>query len=140
VLETDMADIVRMAGMPADAPAAYGAAAAVVSAAIQPEGLQRTILDALAMARPVVVSDLAAGTDVVLAPPEVPEERMTGLRFPAGDAEELAGALIRLLSMPDATRRAIGRRGREWVAAHCAPAAIAREWLAVYAAVSQNRR
>jgi glycosyltransferase involved in cell wall biosynthesis len=140
VLETDTADIVRMAGMPTDAPAAYGVATAVVSAAIQPEGLQRTILDALAMARPVVVSDLAAGPDVVLAPPAVPEERMTGLRFAAGDAEGLATALIRLLSMPEAARRAIGRRGREWVAAHCAPAAIAREWLAVYAAVSQNRR
>ena len=140
VLTTDTADIVRMAGTPTDAPAAYGAATAVVSAAIQPEGLQRTILDALAMARPVVVSDLAAGRDIVLAPPTVPEERMTGLRFAAGDAEGLAAALIRLLSMPEAARRAIGRRGREWVAAHCAPAAIAREWLAVYAAVSQNRR
>ena len=140
VLATETTDIVRMAGMPTDAPAAYRAAAAVVSAAIQPEGLQRTILDALAMARPVVVSDLAAGPDIVLAPPAVPEERMSGLRFAAGDAEGLAGALIRLLSMPEAARRAIGRRGREWVAAHCAPAAVAREWLAVYAAVIQNRR
>ena len=140
VLATDTADIVRMAWTATDVPAAYGAATAVVSAAIQPEGLQRTLLEALAMARPVVVSDLAAGSDIVLAPPAVPEERMTGLRFAAGDAEGLAAALIRLLSMPDAARRAIGRRGREWVAAHCAPATIAQELLAVYAAVTQNRR
>ncbi len=139
VLATDTTDIVRMAWTPTDVPAAYGAATAVVSAAIQPEGLQRTILEALAMARPVVVSDLAAGRDVVLAPPAVPEERMTGLRCAAGDAEGLAAALIRLLSMPDAVRRAIGRRGREWVAAHCAPATVAQELLAVYAAVTQNR-
>ena len=66
------------------------AATAVVSAAIQPEGLQRTILEALAMARPVVVSDLAAGPDIVLAPPAVPEERMTGLRF-AGRRRRRAG-------------------------------------------------
>jgi len=140
VLATDTADIVRIAGSPADAPAAYGAATAVVSAAIQPEGLQRTLLEALAMARPVVVSDLAAGPDIVLAPPAVPEERMTGLRFAAGNPEGLAGALVRLLSIPEAARRAIGRRGRDWVAGHCAPAAIAAELLAVYAAVSQNRR
>ncbi len=140
VLATGTADIVRMAWTPADAPAAYGTATAVVSASVQPEGIQRTILEALAMARPVVVSDLAAGRDIVQAPPEVPEERMTGLRFATSDAEGLATALIRLLSMPEATRRAIGRRGREWVAAHCAPASVAGELLAVYAAVAENRR
>ena len=138
VLATETADVVRMAWNPADVPAAYGAAAAVVSAAIQPEGLQRTILEALAMARPLVVSDLAAGPDIVQAPPAVPEERMTGLRFAAGDDEGLATALIRLLSMPDAARRAIGRRGREWVAAHCAPATVASQLLAVYAAVTEK--
>lgn len=137
VLATGTADVVRMAWIPADAPAAYGAAAAVVSAAVQPEGVQRTILEALAMARPVVVSDLAAGRDIVLAPPAVPEERMTGLRFATGDHEALAAALIRLLSMPEAARRAIGRRGREWVATHCAPATVANQLLAVYAAVTK---
>jgi glycosyltransferase involved in cell wall biosynthesis len=138
VLATDTADVVRMARSPADRPAAYGAAAAVVSAAIQAEGVQRSILEALAMARPVVVSDLAAGPDIVQAPPAVPEERMTGLRFAAGDDQALAAALVRLLSMPDATRRAIGRRGREWVASHCAPATVASQMLAVYAAVTEK--
>jgi glycosyltransferase involved in cell wall biosynthesis len=138
VLETNTADVVRMARNPTDRPAAYGAAAAVVSAAIQPEGVQRTILEALAMARPVVVSDLAAGPDIVQAPPAVPEARMTGLRFAAGDDEGLAAALVQLLSMPDATRRAIGRRGREWVASHCAPATVASQMLAVYAAVTEK--
>jgi glycosyltransferase involved in cell wall biosynthesis len=138
VLETNTADVVRMARNPTDRPAAYGAAAAVVSAAIQPEGVQRTILEALAMARPVVVSDLAAGLDIVQAPPAVPEARMTGLRFAAGDDEGLAAALVQLLSMPDATRRAIGRRGREWVASHCAPATVASQMLAVYATVTEK--
>ena len=140
VLATETAGIVRMGPAPADTPAAYGAATAVLSASVQPEGLQRTILEALAMARPVAVSDLAAGSDVVLAPPAVPEERMTGLRFAPDDAEALAAALIRLLAMPDAVRRAIGRRGREWVATHCAPTTVAQQVLAVYAAVTKNRR
>jgi len=146
VLATETAEIVRIvplatsAPSPSDWPAAYAAATAVLSASVQPEGLQRTILEALAMARPVAVSDLAAGPDVVLAPPRVPEERMTGLRFASGDATALATALIRLLSMPEAVRRAIGRRGREWVATHCAPATVAQQLLAVYAAVTENRR
>jgi len=138
VLASDTSDVIRMASHPDDRAAAYAAAVAVVSAAIQPEGLQRTILEALAMARPVVVSDLAAGPDIVQAPPAVPEERMTGLRFAAGDNEALAAALIRLLSLPEAARRAIGRRGREWVASHCAPATVASQMLAVYAAVTEK--
>jgi len=138
VLATDTADVIRLAWQPDDIAAAYGAATAVVSAAIQPEGLQRTILEALAMARPVLVSDLAAGRDIVLAPPTVPEDRMTGLRFAAGDSAALATALVRVMSMPDAARRAIGRRAREWVVAHCAPATVERQTLAVYAAVTDH--
>jgi glycosyltransferase involved in cell wall biosynthesis len=135
VLSTGTADLVRMAGLSNDMPAAYGAAAVVVSAAVQPEGLQRSILEALAMARPVLVSDLAAGTDVVLAPPAVSEDRMTGLRVAAGDPDELAMALMRLFAMPDPVRATIGRRGREWVLAHCGRARVAEEMLAAYAAV-----
>ena len=70
------------------------------------------------MERPVIVSDLGAGPDVVLAPPTVPEDRMTGLRFSAGDDAALAAALIRLFSMPPAQQAAIGVRGREWVTEH----------------------
>jgi glycosyltransferase involved in cell wall biosynthesis len=139
VLATGTADVVRIASSPPDVEAAYGAATAILSAAIQPEGLQRSLLEALAMARPVVVSDLAAGRDIVQAPPTVAEERMTGLRVPAGDDAALAAAMARLLSMPDAARRAIGRRGREWVASHCAPAVVANQVLAVYAAVTERR-
>src|SRR5262249_5912989 len=83
-------------------------------AAIQPEGVQRTILESLAMARPVVVSDLAAGPDIVQAPPAVPGERVTGLRFAAGGDGGLAPAPGRLLSMAGAARRASGRRGGAW--------------------------
>jgi glycosyltransferase involved in cell wall biosynthesis len=78
-------DVVRMASPVPDMPAAYAAASVVVSAAIQPEGVQRAILEAQAMARPIVVSDLGAGPDVVLTAPAVPESRIAGLRFHAGD-------------------------------------------------------
>src|SRR6201999_404811 len=124
---------------PADKPAAYGAAAAVVSAAVQPEGLQRAILEAQAMARPVVVSDLAAGPETVLAPPAATEDRMTGLRVPAGDEAALAAALIRLFSLSDAARAAMGARGRVWVANHFDAAGVARAMLDVYADVIRSR-
>jgi glycosyltransferase involved in cell wall biosynthesis len=137
--ETGTSDVVRLAGAVDDMPAAYAAATIVVSAAIQLEGLQRAILEAQAMACPVVVSDLAAGPDVVLAPPAVPEERMTGLRVPAGDEAALAAALIRLFSLSDGARAAIGGRGRAWICEHFDAASIARMTLALYAEVAPTR-
>jgi glycosyltransferase involved in cell wall biosynthesis len=139
VSATGTADVVRLAGAVDDMPAAYAAATVVVSAAVQPEGLQRAILEAQAMARPVVVSDLAAGPDVVLAPPTVPEERMTGLRVPAEDDAALAAALIRLFSLNDAARAGIGRRGRAWVEDHFDAGSIEQTTLALYAEIAKAR-
>lgn len=118
VLATGTMDIIRMAAPVHDMPAAYAAASVVVSAAIQPEGVQRSILEAQAMARPLIVSDLAAGADVVLTAPAVPESRITGLRVPAGDDGALAAALLRLFAMPRPLVNDMGRRGRDWVLGH----------------------
>ena len=123
-----------------DMPAAYMASMAVVSAATQEEGLQHTILEAQAMERPVIVSDLGAGPDIVLAPPSVPEDRMTGLRFAAGDHQALAATLVRLFSMPESWRKGIGQRGREWVADHFNAPAVAEMTLKLYSDVAQSRK
>jgi glycosyltransferase involved in cell wall biosynthesis len=139
VVATGTSDVIRIVGPPEDGPAAYGAAIAVVSAAIQLEGPQRSLLEAMAMARPVIASELAAGPETVLAPPAVAEDRMTGLRFPPGDDGELAAALIRLLSAPESTRNAIGRRGRERVMAEFANAGAMTQMLAVYAEIARPR-
>jgi glycosyltransferase involved in cell wall biosynthesis len=132
VLTTGTMDVIRMASPVADIPAAYAAASVVVSAAVQPEGIQRAILEAQAMARPIIVSDLGAGPDVVLTAPAVPESRIAGLRFQAGDDAALAAALLRLFSMPDPNRATIGRRGRDWVLAHFNPATVAEQTLRLY--------
>jgi len=140
VLATQTSDVVRMNGPVDDLPAAYAAASVVVSAATQPEGLQRAILEAQAMARPVVVSDLGAGHDVVLAPPAVPEDRMTGLRFSTGDAGALAAALIRLFTLPDLARKAMGARGREWMIGHFTAPAVTELTLKLYSEVARARK
>jgi glycosyltransferase involved in cell wall biosynthesis len=136
---TGNTDAIRMAGPMTDMPAVYAAATVVVSAAIQPEGLPRTILEAQAMARPVVVSDLGAGSDAVLAPPAVSEDRMTGLRFASGDPVALAAALIRLLSLSEPARAAIGARGRAWVVTHFTASAVVGPTLRLYADVAQGQ-
>jgi glycosyltransferase involved in cell wall biosynthesis len=137
VMATRTSDVIRIAGPPADAPAAYVAGAAVVSAAIQLESPQRTLLEAMAMARPVIVSDLAAGSDTVLSPPAVSEDRMTGWRFRSGDDAELAAMLIRLLSASESTRIAIGRRGRERVKSLFASPAAPNQMLGIYTEIAR---
>jgi glycosyltransferase involved in cell wall biosynthesis len=137
VLETGTADVIRIAGPSEDAPAAYSAAVAVVSAATQLES-PRSLLEAMAMARPVIASDLAAGPETVLAPPAVSEDRMTGLRFRNGDDGELAAALIRLLSAPATTHRGIGRRAREHAVAQFSSTAATAQMLAVYAEIARS--
>ena len=139
VLASGTNDVIRMAGTIHDLPAAFAAAEVAVSAAVQPEGMQRALLEAQAMARPVIVSDLGAGPEIVLAPPAVTSDRITGMRFATGDAAALAAALIRLFSMPEADRQAIGARGRAWIVDHFNAGATAALTLKVYADVAARR-
>jgi glycosyltransferase involved in cell wall biosynthesis len=140
LLATGTTDVIRMTGPMDDLPAAFAASTVVVNAAIQPEGLQRAILEAQAMSKPIIVSDLGAGPDVVLAPPAVAEDRMTGLRFSSGDSVALAAALVRLFSLPESVRSAIGARGRAWVAANFGSSAAVEPTLRLYAEVARHRR
>ncbi|WP_245303686.1 glycosyltransferase [Pseudorhodoplanes sinuspersici] len=139
VLANDLAGVVRLIGPVDDLPASYAVASVVVSAAVQQEGLQRAILEGQAMERPVVVSDLGAGPEVVLAPPTVPEDRMTGLRFSSGDDAGLAAGLVRLFSMSPAQHHAIGLRGRQWVTKHFNRATISDLTLQLYSGLAQTK-
>jgi glycosyltransferase involved in cell wall biosynthesis len=71
------------------------------------EGVPQSLLQAQAMARPVV------GTTVG-GIPEVIVDGETGLLVPPRDIQALAGAMGRLLAAPE-YRRELGRRGREMV-------------------------
>jgi len=89
------------------------------------------------MARPVIVSDLGAGADVVLTAPAVPESRTAGFRFRSGDDAALAAALLRLFSMPEPNRATIGRRGREWVHSHFNADIVAEQTLRIYGRIAR---
>jgi glycosyltransferase involved in cell wall biosynthesis len=92
------------------------------------------------MARPVIVSELGAGADVVLTQPAVPHDRITGLRFATGDDTALAAALIQLFSLPESAQAAIGARGRAWVLEHFNAATVTEMTLKLYADVAAQRR
>ncbi len=69
------------------------------------EGLPMVIMEAMAMARPVISTIIAGAPELVL-------EGETGWLVPAGDPEALAGAIRKLAETPPETRAEMGRKGR----------------------------
>ncbi len=132
IATTGTNDVIRLAGLTGDVPAAFAASSIAVFASIQTEGTQRNILAAQAMGVPVVASDLSAGPDIVLAAPAIGGDRITGIRFSSHDAAALAAGLGKFLGMSADERRAIGARGRQWVVSHHDAQAVADRTLGLY--------
>ena len=95
------------------------------------EGVPQSLLQALAMARPVV------GTNVG-GIPEVIVDEETGLLVPPRETRALAQAMGRLMGDPD-YRRELGRRGRELVVEKFSMEQMAAEIEAVYEVLRHNR-
>ncbi len=125
--------IVRRVGHCADMPAAFLASALVTVPSTEPEAFGRIAVEAQAMGVPVIVSNLGAVPETVLAPPEVGEAERTGWHFPSGDAKALADTIVAALSMGASARTAIAARARRHVEAHFSVARMASRTLDVYA-------
>lgn len=130
-----LAGIVTRAGHCTDMPAAFLAASVVTVPSTEPEAFGRSAVEAQAMGAPVVVSDLGAVPETVLAPPQVPAAQRTGWRVKAGDARALADALQEALSMGASARDAMARRARAHVEAHFSLDRMIGETLDLYAAI-----
>jgi glycosyltransferase involved in cell wall biosynthesis len=127
--------VVKRVGHCRDMPAALLAASALVAPSIEPEAFGRSAVEAQAMGTPVVVSDLGAAPETVLAPPEVSPDMRTGWRVPSGDAEALAEALSQALALGAAARDAMARRARAHVEQNFSLERMTRETLDAYATV-----
>lgn len=120
-----VADRLRLLGHVDELAATLMAADIVVHASTDAEAFGRTVIEAQAMARPVIASDLGG-------PRETVEEGVTGWRVPPGDAAALAAALTRALSLPEAERAAIGLRARAAVLRDYTTAAMQAATIGVY--------
>jgi len=127
--------IVRRVGHCADMPAAFLAAAVVTVPSTEPEAFGRSAVEAQAMGTPVVVSDLGAVPETVLAPPAVPPQERTGWRVPAGDADALAEAVGAALDLGASARIALGSRARGHVERHFSLDRMVSSTLNVYSAL-----
>lgn len=91
------------------------------------EGFNTTVLEAMALGVPVVCTDVGGMREAVI-------DGETGLLVPAGDADALADALVRMLAEPS-LRTACVERARELVEAEFTVERMVENTLRVYAEV-----
>lgn len=123
---------VRLVGHCDDVGAAMALADVSVVASIQPEAFGRAAVEAQAACVPVIVSDLGAVPETVLAPPEVSDEERTGWRVPPGDPKALANAIREVFAMDTGERDELIKRAQAHATAHFSIEKMCAETLAVY--------
>lgn len=100
--------IIRRVGPVQDLPAALLAASVVIAPSARADPSTAVAIEAQAMGTPVIVADLGAMPEAVLAPPETVASQRTGWRTPAGDPRALAAAIFSVLNL--------GATARDWLA------------------------
>lgn len=98
-------DRVRLVGHCDDMPAAMMLSDVVVHASTQAEAFGRVVIEAQAMGRPVIATDLGG-------PVETVDHGVTGWRVAPNDPDALAAWLDYVLSLGVEERRALGTRAR----------------------------
>ena len=141
MLKAGLGHRVRIVGHCEDIPAALTLADVVATPSTEPEAFGRSAVEAQAMGRPVVVSDIGAVPETVLAPPQAREEERTGWRVKPSDPEALARALNAALDLGDEARAALALRARAHVLEKFSLKAMTTHTLAIYARlIARNER
>ena len=104
----------RRVGHCTDMPAAFTAASVVTVPSTEPEAFGRSAVEAQAMGAPVVVSDLGAVPETVLAPPQVVDSTSApaGASRPATPTRS-PQAIGAALSLGASAREALAMRARD---------------------------
>jgi glycosyltransferase involved in cell wall biosynthesis len=126
-----LGDKVRLVGHRREMPVAYLASHVAVTTSTVPETFGRTSAEAQAMGCPVIVPDLGALPETIVAQGQG-QTGFTGWLFPPRDIASLASRIGRALDLKAAERAAIGVRAREHVVANFTLAQMQEATLAVY--------
>jgi glycosyltransferase involved in cell wall biosynthesis len=108
------------------------AAADVFVLSSSTEALPLALLEAMALGRPVVSTDVGGVGDAV-------QHEQTGLLVPPGDAHALAAAVERLLD-DDGTARELGAHAREFALSRCSVETMIDSYSAIYLDAANGRR
>ncbi len=103
-LQTQITDLklssrIHLVGHCSDIPAAIQLADCIVAGAIEPESFGRVAVEAQAIGKPCIVTDIGAQPENILAPPEFQETKRTGWIVPPKDELALTNAFIKVFSL-----------------------------------------
>ena len=87
-------------------PAAYKIANIVVSASIEPEAFGRVSVEAQAMEKPIIASNIGGSNETII-------DNKTGILFESGKAESLSKKIIEVLQLDESTLKSMGNEGRK---------------------------
>ena len=128
-------NVVKRVGHCSDMPAALALADLVTMPSTKAETFGRSAVEAQALEKPVIVSDLGAVAETVLSPPDCPAEKRTGWRVPPHDAKALADAMMEALALTSAEREELGRRARAHVVENFSLDRMTGDTLAIYSEI-----
>jgi glycosyltransferase involved in cell wall biosynthesis len=125
----------RFSNPPADKPTLLRAADIVVAPATEPPTEGRIVIEAQALARPVIASDIGVLPENLLAPPRTAGDMCTGWLVRPDDPIDLACAIGVALTLDDGSMRGISSRARHFAEMTFSPPSVAAATLAVYTSV-----
>jgi glycosyltransferase involved in cell wall biosynthesis len=131
VKQHGLEDKVRLVGHCREMPAAYLASDVALTISTVPETFGRTSIEAQNMGCPVIVPDLGALPETIVAPDQ-DSAGFTGWRVPRGDVPALQQRIAQALALDPAEWAEIGARARAHVAVRFTLSRMQAETLAVY--------
>jgi glycosyltransferase involved in cell wall biosynthesis len=108
--------------------AAVSSARAVVVPSEWYENAPISVMEASALARPVIGADIGGIPELIRA-------GETGFLFKSGDVESLVDTLTKVQRLPSSQLQRMGAAGREWMRAEFSPAAYRDRMLELYGQV-----
>ena len=94
--------------------------------------LPNVVMEVMTAAKPVVAT-------CVGGVPELVQEGVNGYIVPPGDSEALAAAMMKMMALPEAERRAMGRAGRAHTKANYSLERVVDQWEALYRQLLQRK-
>ena len=85
---------------------AYSLADVIVSSSVEPEAFGRVAVEAQAMEKPIIASDIGGSKETVI-------NGKSGFLFKSGDPRELAKALNNIKTLDKETLYSVGNEGRK---------------------------
>jgi glycosyltransferase involved in cell wall biosynthesis len=119
-----LTDSVRFLGVRRDVPEVMSAADGYVMSSAR-EGMPIVLLEAAAAGLPIVATRVGGNQEVV-------QDEESGFLVPPRDSEALGQAMLRLMGLSDAERRALGDRGSEYVRSHYGLSRTLERWEELY--------